>query len=200
MYEILKQYETVGERILNVDELKELLGIDKNEYALFNNFRKWVLDVCKKALKEHTDIKFTYEPYGKKGKGGKIQSLKFNIEKNNDYVDQLTLDMFIEENKQEFDGVPENEKLFENERLEFFADMCNREFSEQEMQILYDILLDVVPHKAGSRLGEQDIEKANYIKKAYDELNYRATQTDISNRFAYLKSILENRGKGKDNK
>ena len=42
MYEILKQYEKIGSRVLGVDELKELLGIDKKEYALFNNFKKWV--------------------------------------------------------------------------------------------------------------------------------------------------------------
>ena len=101
MYEILKQYEHIGSRVLSIDELKELLGIKKDEYPRFGNFKIWVLDVCQKALKENTDIKFTYEPHGKKGDRGKILFLKFNIEKNEDYVDQLTLSMFIDENNLE---------------------------------------------------------------------------------------------------
>ena len=46
MYEILKQYETVGERILSVDDLKSYLGIGKNEYPRWNNFKCRVLDSC----------------------------------------------------------------------------------------------------------------------------------------------------------
>ena len=100
MYEILKQYEKIGSRVLGVDELKELLGIGKNEYGdRFNNFKTKVIDACQEALQESTDIKFTYEPHGKKGKGGKILFLKFTIERNTEYVDQLTLFEFIEEHQ-----------------------------------------------------------------------------------------------------
>jgi len=135
MYEILKQYEKIGSRVLGIDELKELLGIGKNEYALFNNFKKWVLDVCQQALKETTDIKFTYEPYGKKGKGGKVLYLKFTIEKNTDYVDQLTLFEFIDERKNEaiHNAVEHQSKGSDDdmseayrERMEFLSDACNR--------------------------------------------------------------------------
>lgn len=40
MYEILKQYEYIGERIISLDGLKELLGIDISEYPRYNNFRQ----------------------------------------------------------------------------------------------------------------------------------------------------------------
>ena len=42
MYEILKQYENIGQREINVDELRNLLGIAPEEYfcrGWFNNFR-----------------------------------------------------------------------------------------------------------------------------------------------------------------
>ena len=97
MYEILKQYEGLGKRELTVKELRELLGIGKNEYADrtgWSNFKKKVLDSCQQALKETTDICYTYER-GKVGKGGKWLSVVFHIEKNKDYVDRLTLDEFI---------------------------------------------------------------------------------------------------------
>ena len=97
MYEILKQYEGLGKRELTVKELRELLGIGKNEYTDrtgWSNFKKKVLDSCQQALKETTDICYTYER-GKVGKGGKWLSVVFHIEKNKDYVDRLTLDEFI---------------------------------------------------------------------------------------------------------
>jgi len=100
MYEILKQYETAGERILSVEELKSFIGIGKDEYPRYNDFKNRVLDACQQALAEHTDIKFTYEPHGRKGKAGKILALKFIIEKNEDFTDQLTLDMFVAQNAQ----------------------------------------------------------------------------------------------------
>jgi plasmid replication initiation protein len=87
MYEILKQYESIGGRIVSVNELKELLGINAKAYPRFGDFKTWVLDVCQKALEENTDIKFTYGPIGKRGKGGKILTLRFEIVKNEKYVD-----------------------------------------------------------------------------------------------------------------
>ena len=95
MYEILKQYEKIGERILLVEELRELLGIDKKEYLRFDNFKVFVLNSCQEALEKYTDIKFTYEPYGKKGRGGKILTLKFTIQHNENYENPISLEQFI---------------------------------------------------------------------------------------------------------
>ena len=44
MYEILKQYETIGKREIKVDDLRELLGIAPNEYPRWDNFKDRVLD------------------------------------------------------------------------------------------------------------------------------------------------------------
>ena len=79
MYEILKQYEGLGKREITVIELRELLGISKTEYADrtgWSNFKKKVLDSCKEALEQTTDICYTYER-GKVGKGGKWLSIIF---------------------------------------------------------------------------------------------------------------------------
>ena len=94
MYEILKQYEKLGKREMTVAELRELLGIAPKEYERWERFRVRVLDSCQQALKETTDICYTYER-GKTGNGGKWLSIVFHIYKNTDYVDQLTLDEFI---------------------------------------------------------------------------------------------------------
>jgi len=96
MYELLKAYEKRGgERIISVTELREMLGIEKNEYQKFNDFKRFVLNACQKALEAKTDICYTYEPYARSGRGGRIQSLRFTITKNAGYTNQLKLDEFI---------------------------------------------------------------------------------------------------------
>jgi len=95
MYEVLKQYEYKKERIISVDELKALLGISRKEYPRWNNFRARVLNSCQAALEAKTDISFTYEVYKRGGRGGKIESLRFRITKNDNYVNQLNLEELL---------------------------------------------------------------------------------------------------------
>ena len=200
MYEILKQYEKIGSRVLGVDELKELLGIAKNEYALFKDFRVRVLDACQQALKETTDIKFTYEPHGKKGKGGKILALKFTIEKNTEYVDQLTLFEFIEERKQEIEatqddwderdegagGDGEAMSSVYREKIEFLAEACNNEFSFNEMVVLFNEMRSKLPYS----LIREDIQCYDYLMDKYREMIMRNEKNKIKHRFNYLRSII----------
>jgi plasmid replication initiation protein len=198
MYEILKQYEKIGARVLGVDELKALLGISKNEYPRFGDFKKWVLDACQQALQESTDLKFTYEPYGKKGKGGKILSLKFTIEKNEDYVDQLTLYEFIEEHKHKADGMnnvgdESAESVNDDgllavyrEKIEFLREACNNEFSFEEVIVLFNEMKNSLPHS----LIIEDIQCYDYLSDKYQEMLMRNTKTKIKHRFGYLRSII----------
>ena len=176
MYEILKQYEGLGKRELTVTELRELLGIGQTEYVDrtgWSNFKKKVLDSCQQALKETTDICYTYER-GKVGKGGKWLSVVFHISKNEDYIDQLTLDEFInmqpeprsvaiqttaEDEELEgqmtfFDTEPEQEDEIREEeaRLEKYggddtlallAEAVNDEFCKEDMDLISVILTKI---------------------------------------------------------
>jgi len=99
MYELMKQYEKIGHRIISLEELKNFLGIEQKEYPRYDNFRRWVLDACRAALVENTDIAFTYAPFGKKGKGGKILQLRFDIKRNENFIDPLSLSDFIKHSK-----------------------------------------------------------------------------------------------------
>jgi plasmid replication initiation protein len=95
MYEVLKQYEKIGHRVVSLFELRAMLGISKNEYPRFGDFKTHVLEVCRNALAENTDISYDYEPHGKKGPGGKILQIKFTITKNKGFIDPLSLKKFI---------------------------------------------------------------------------------------------------------
>ena len=81
IYELLKQYENLGERELFISQLRFFLDIKDNQYIGsdgFENFKKKVLKPCQKALKEKADICFDFKR-GKTGRGGKWLSIIFNI-------------------------------------------------------------------------------------------------------------------------
>ena len=194
MYEILKQYEKIGSRVIGVEELKELLGIKKDEYPRFDSFKTWVLDACQKALKEHTDIKYTYEPHERKGIGGKISSLKFYIEKNEDYVDQLTLSMFIDDHIVEADDYRsiESEEGTEevlseyDEKIKFLAEACGNEFTSNEIIMLFKEMQNKLPFS----LIRDDVKCYDYLNDKYREMIMRNDKNKINHRFAYLRSII----------
>lgn len=83
IYQLLKQYKKIGYREFGVDELKEILGIDKGKYSQFKQFRQWVLNQAKKEFEkknEHgfpqCDLTFKLETIRE---GRKIAKVKFII-------------------------------------------------------------------------------------------------------------------------
>ncbi len=92
IYELLKQYEKIGKRTFELDELKHIIGVKeeievngkkefKDSYPMYGNFRQRVLLKAQKDLKKYTDIQFTFEP---KRTGRKTTHLIFYIELNQD--------------------------------------------------------------------------------------------------------------------
>jgi len=194
MYEVLKQYERAGHRIVLVKELKGMLGIDENDYPQFKYFKRDVLETCKKALAENTDISFTYEPHSKKGR--KIHELKFTIIKNKDYVDPLNLDKFIdlsdgisfknEFREIDFDDIDENGNLrstgtspIYEERIAFLMDACNNEFDRKQIVVLFDKMPNWAKHDENT--------SHDYLQSKYREMDMRSPS---KSRFGYLKKLI----------
>ena len=127
MYEILKQYEHLGKREITVKDLRELLGIAETEYANrtgWTDFKRGVLDSCQKALKETTDICYTYER-GKTGAGGKWLTIVFTISKNEPTNKQMSIfegfEQYLPDPEPETEDNPE--RLSETmQKIMFFAD------------------------------------------------------------------------------
>ncbi len=83
IYQLLKQYKNIGFRVLNLDELKNTLGIKKNQYRMFRDFNKRILKQSKKEFekKDETgkfkcDLTFSLETFRE---GRRIARLKFII-------------------------------------------------------------------------------------------------------------------------
>jgi len=199
MYEILKQYEFAGAREVSIKDLRELLGLKPEEYSLWQNFKVRVLEASQEALANYTDIKFTWEAAGKRGRGGKINKLKFYIEKNDNYVRQLTFDDYLleqvqpalEEGLEEFER-PEDDCGDEatqrfNERISFFGEACGNEFSKEEIVVLFNKVRQHEP-----QLIYDDIQLYHYLNDRYNEMLRQDKKSPRRNRFGYVKSLVGN--------
>lgn len=78
IYELLKQFEKIGERTFRVDDLKGILGIKKTQYKRYNDFKRFVIQQAYQDLKQHTDISFEFEEIKE---GRKIASIRFIIQR-----------------------------------------------------------------------------------------------------------------------
>lgn len=90
IYELLKQYEKIGWRKFDLEELKEIVGaleiveikgqrVVKDSYPLYGNFRQKVLLKAQRGLKKFTDICFDFEQV-RRGKA--VKELIFYIKSN----------------------------------------------------------------------------------------------------------------------
>lgn len=209
MYEILKQFENIGKRELPVQELKDLLGIMPDEYSGrtgWTDFKKKVLDSCQQALKENTDICYTYEK-GKSGVGGKWLTIVFHIFKNDDYIDQLTLDEFIDmqpepkalpapsEPPEQPSEPIDWDTVYGSEDLAILAEACEYEFDKEQIEKIFYILTRInIPRDRNTN--SLTWGRHHYLCEKYAALNImaakkRANGEKINDRFAYFVSMLE---------
>lgn len=88
IFELLKQYEKIKSRTIELEELRRLVGsteIDQNgeivkeDYPLYANFKSRVILPAQKELKQKTDIYFNFKEI-KQGK--RVVSIKFDIFEN----------------------------------------------------------------------------------------------------------------------
>lgn len=99
LYELLKQYEKVKERYLELDALRKMLGIKTTEYKLYGHFKDKILKKAETELPEKTDLKFKYK---EKKQGRKVVGIYFFIESNHrvtpyddiDEIETLNIDLY----------------------------------------------------------------------------------------------------------
>jgi len=76
IYEILKQYEKLGKREISLIDLRFMVGIEKNQYDRYRDFKKRILDPSIKSINENTDINASFE---EQKMGRNTKSIKFYI-------------------------------------------------------------------------------------------------------------------------
>lgn len=104
MYEILKQRQKMAQPvIIQLQELRELLGIEPGAYLEYKDFRKWVIDKTQKELAAQTDIQFSYSPVRA---GHKVAALAFEISENTANFPQMSIAEWIDMQPEESGGPP----------------------------------------------------------------------------------------------
>lgn len=76
IYELLKQYQRIGHRVMSIDEIRAKIGIEENEYKLYHQIKQRVILTAYKELKEKCDIYFEFEEIKDVRK---VSSIKFII-------------------------------------------------------------------------------------------------------------------------
>jgi plasmid replication initiation protein len=81
IYELLKQYQSIGKRTLAIEEIKACCGVTEklNNYS---DFEKRILLIAQREINEKSDISFTFE---RKKSGRKITEIIFIISLNKTY-------------------------------------------------------------------------------------------------------------------
>ena len=81
IYELLKQYQDIGERTLSVEEIKECCGV-KNKLKRYSDFEKKILLISQREINEKSDIQFDFERIKH---SRKIVAIRFLVSKNKKY-------------------------------------------------------------------------------------------------------------------
>ena len=76
LYKLLKQYQTIGNRTLTIDEIRTQLGINPEKYDRYDNLKRKVIETAKRHINDHTDIQIEYSEIKL---GRKVHKLTFYI-------------------------------------------------------------------------------------------------------------------------
>ena len=79
IYELLKQYEKIGNRKISVLALRHFLNVSDDKYRLYGDFKRKTIFIAQKELKEKTDIYFEFEEIKL---GNKVIEINFSILQN----------------------------------------------------------------------------------------------------------------------
>jgi len=76
IYTLLKQYEKLKHREIELETLRDMLGIGKDQYNLYSDFKKRILESSQKELAEKADLTFEFDEikYGRR-----VGAIEFHI-------------------------------------------------------------------------------------------------------------------------
>lgn len=79
LYELFKQYQSIGSRILTIEELRLILDIGKTQYSKYANLKQKVLNIAIKEINVNTDLCIEIKEMKNVRK---VVSIKFSIKEN----------------------------------------------------------------------------------------------------------------------
>ncbi|QWR77121.1 replication initiation protein [Candidatus Magnetomonas plexicatena] len=154
IYELLKQYERIGRRTFEVEELKQILGIKPDEYDVYNHFKSRVLSAAKRELEYITDISFEIKEIKT---GRKVTAIEFIIVANKgkeaQQLDMNVVKMTVMDSVIASMG-DDDKKMFEKMQSHY-------QLSREQA---YDIMTEVLPERGR----EYVISVLSYCRKYHE--------------------------------
>lgn len=95
IYELLKQFQDIGERTLSIEEIKDCCGV-KEKLKKYSDFEKKILLISQREINEKSDIKFTFE---RVKRSRKIVAIRFIIKRNKAYEKRKNPEKYSKEEK-----------------------------------------------------------------------------------------------------
>lgn len=207
LYELLKQYERIGERTISLKDLREYLSIEEHQYPVWSVFARDVLQKSQTALKENTDICFEYEPIKK---GRPVVAVRFIISKNQAFEDRLQIDEHLPDagDAEDYDG---DELCKRAPELPEDADQASlfvvSDYAASVLLTLMPELKDAQAQALGATVElyfasmlpdgvSPSLEQISaYIKQQVNKLRAQQKRQHIPRPVAYLQTMLENDAK-----
>lgn len=165
LYELLKQYETVGERYMTLDELRQKMEIPSDEYRLYADFKRKVILHTQKELQKKTDLFFEFK---EKKHVRRVIGIYFFIVPNVP-KDDKEIEMVMAENT----AVPKSDAI-------------------QSMNVdLYQRLLKVgiTTDQAKALMSKYDETR---LAANLDYAEFKIQQGNVENKAAYVTTIIKN--------
>lgn len=145
IYELLKQYQKIGERVLTIKKLREMFNIT-DEYKRFFDFYKYVITKSVKDINKYTDLYIPSDKIEKIKKGRNVYAIRFFIEaKPQEEIDILRGIAKIDQPLFQNDDLPLNFKNVDS--IETIEPIEEEE--ETEVDILYSQFEDIIVKKYG---------------------------------------------------
>ena len=161
IYELMKQYQTIGHRTFTIEELKELLMLE-DKYNQFRDFNKSVIKQSMDEINELTDINIDVEQVKR---GRKVVALKYIIQSkyDNSYINFLNKNYDIKEFKSKCGLDKEN---FDSQQIIELFTIATEVLIDPEQEDLFEYIrlnyLHILKNK-------KVINKYSYLKKALNE-------------------------------
>ena len=174
---------------VTLEQLRYELNCDANSYTAYKEFNDKILKRCQKELHEKTDIRYIYEPMRN---GRKVSSIRFTIQTQSDLlpppeqVSELGEQLIFGNSLPTGEEYDEEEAMLQKygyERLAFAASACNYEFSREDMRVIYDLVIQVVP--------ADKIKQHEYLMRKYHVLKQYAAKHKIEHRAGYIIKLIK---------
>lgn len=174
-----------GEWEVDLKELRDKVLDCKAQqtYQEFKEFKKAVLAPAVKEVNEKTDCHFDYEAIKR---GRRVAKIKFIYHSKEQVDGQLSFDtpVVVPQLSDQSEGKAEKEEIdYGGELANLLGDAAlNNEFSPEQVRVIQDLVLRIVPSR-------DHLELCNYLIERVHRMNAYNPRKD--RRFAYLRKMLE---------